>query len=347
SIIPIGVSLMREHLSPHRAATGVALMSGTMGIGSATGLPLSGVLTKFGGLGAIFWASAVASAIFFALTFAVVPRHGSRTGGAFDAVGTVLFTISLTALLLFISKGGEWGVSSPTTLTTLGVAIVAFSIWIRHQFVTSSPLVDLRSSLSRPILTTNVASFFISVGMFSNYLLTIQEARAPVESEIGLGLSGLAGGAILIPSAVAMIVLSPVAARVLVRFGGKTGLVGGAVVILLAYAFRLVVPGTLLTVVAGTLAIGIGTTFAFAAMPTLIMDWVESEKAAAANGLNSLIRNLAGAVTTAAYGFLFVLAPWQADPTYLSRQGLLLGFAAVCACSLIGIGVALSLPRSP
>src|SRR5690625_673377 len=257
SIIPIGVSLMRELLSPHRAAGGIALMSGTMGIGSATGLPLSGVLTSLGGLGAIFWASAVASSIFLILTIFIIPSRGSRTGGTFDGVGTVLFTVSLTALLLLISKGGEWGLSSPT-LISFGICAVGFGIWFWHQFVATNPLVDLRASFSKPILTTNIASFFLSVGMFSNYLLTIQEARAPKESEIGLGLSGLAGGAILIPSAFAMIVLSPVAARVLVRFGGKVGLVGGGVVILISYTYRILSAGTLINVILGALVVGIG-----------------------------------------------------------------------------------------
>lgn len=345
AIVPIGVSLMRDLLSPKRAATGIALMSGTMGIGSAIGLPASGVLTEYGGLSAIFWASAVGALVFFILTLTLVPNSPIRTGGRFDVVGTLLFATALTAALLAISKGAEWGVASVPTVTVVLITVGGFALWVPHQLGAAEPLVQLRSSFSRPVLTTNVASFFVAVGMFANYLLTIQEARAPMETGIGLGMSGLTAGLLLIPSAVAMIALSPVAAHVLIRWGGRAGLVTGAVMILVAYTFRLFVNGGIAAVLIGTMLVGVGATFAFAAMPTLIMEAVPVNEAAAANGLNSLIRNLAGSVTTAAYGFLFVVASWDVDPTFLSQNGILTGFGAVAVCAGAGAIIAATLPR--
>lgn len=345
AIIPIGVSLMRDLLRPKRAATGIALMSGTMGIGSAIGLPISGILTELWGLSGIFWVSAVAALVFFALTITVVPGTAKHSGGRFDLVGALLFTIALSALLLLISKGAVWGFSSVPVILLGGIAVVGFASWIPHQLATRQPVVHLRSSLTRPVLTTNAATFFVAIGMFANYLLTIQEARAPEATGIGLGMPALTSGLLLIPSALTMVILAPLAARVLVRFGGRAGLILGAGLILAAYTFRLLVHGGIVAVLIGTMLVGLGTTFAFAAMPTLIMDSVPAGEEAAANGLNSLIRNLAGAVITAAYGLLFVVAAWGPNPDYLSEKGILVAFGAVAACAGVGMIIAMTLPR--
>lgn len=45
ALIAVGISILRDKLPPERIGTAVALMSATMGIGSALGLPLAGVLS--------------------------------------------------------------------------------------------------------------------------------------------------------------------------------------------------------------------------------------------------------------------------------------------------------------
>ncbi len=41
-IPPVGISIMRDELPKEKVASATALMSATLGIGSALGLPLSG-----------------------------------------------------------------------------------------------------------------------------------------------------------------------------------------------------------------------------------------------------------------------------------------------------------------
>lgn len=347
AIIPIGISIMRDLLSPTYATTGMALMSGTLGIGSAIGLPISGVLLEFGGLPAIFWLSAAAATIFLVLVVRVIPRGVEGGGGRFDLVGTALFTLSLSALLLVISKGAEWGMTHPLTLTSAAVTVVGLTIWVPHQLRIREPLLDVRSTLSRRVLTTNIATFFIASGLFATHLLTIQEARAPLATGMGLGMSTLLAGLALVPYSLTQVILAPVSARLLIRFGARAGLILGAAMIMVAYVFRYFFHGSLTLVLVGTMMVGVGSAFGFSAMPLLIMDAVPAAAAAAANGLNSLIRNLAGSVTTAAYGLLFILAPWNTDPAFLSEGGLKAAFLVVAAAAAAGMVIAATLPRRP
>ena len=50
ALIPIGISIMRDELPKEKVGSAVALMSATLGIGAALGLPLSGVDLREPGL---------------------------------------------------------------------------------------------------------------------------------------------------------------------------------------------------------------------------------------------------------------------------------------------------------
>ncbi|MCH6231648.1 MFS transporter [Microbacterium sp. CFH 31415] len=347
SIVPIGISLMRDSMSRDRAVGGIALMSGTVGIGSALGLPLSGVLGSVGGLAAIFFFSAGAAALFVPLVWRIVPESPVLERERFDLTGALLLSAGLTALLLAISKGFVWGWTSPPILGCALVFVVAIAAWIPLQLRSPSPIVDLRTSLRRQVLLTNVAALFVTFGMFANHLLTTHEARAPIESGAGLGLPTILGGLTMLPSALAMVGLTPVAARMLRRRGGRETLMLGSAIITLAFVFRLLVHDGVVAVVLGAFLVGIGTAFAFAAMPTLISDAVPRDELAAANGLNSLVRSLSGAVTSSLFAMVIASMPWPGSPEFISGDGLAVAFAVTAAATAVGTAIAFFLPRPP
>ncbi|MFD4422904.1 MFS transporter [Agromyces sp. NPDC058484] len=345
AIVPIGVSLLRGLTSRERSNVGIALMSGTLGIGSALGLPLSGVLVTWGGLAALFWFSAAAGAIFVALVAMVVSEVPSRKGGRFDLVGSVLLGVALTCVLLVVSKIVVWGAWSPGIIVLVVTALLAFAVWFPFELRHPNPVIDVRTSLRRPVLQTNVASFFAAFGMFANHLLTMQEARA--SEGAGLALPVLGAGLILVPSAVAMVALAPVAGALLNRLGGRVTLALGTATITAAFVFRLLVHDGIVAVVIGALIVGVGTAFAFAAMPSLIMDAVPEHEAASANGVNSLTRSLSGAMASAVFAFLIAALPVQPGGDFLSEQGFMIAFGLTAAFGAVGTVLALTLPERP
>src|SRR4051812_6751108 len=125
ALIPIGISIMRDELPREKVGSAVALMSATLGIGSAMGLPLSGIIYQHLGWHAIFWTSAAAGMALIVAVLAVVRESAIRTGGRFDYVGAILLSVALTSLLLAISKGTDWGwTSEPTIVLLLAAAVV-------------------------------------------------------------------------------------------------------------------------------------------------------------------------------------------------------------------------------
>lgn len=340
AVVPIGIALMSSSVS-HRAATfGIALMSGTLGIGSALGLAIAGPLVAWGGLALIFWVSAAIGSAFFLLILLCVRESATATSGRFDFVGAALLTIGLSSLLLALSQGTQWGWTSTPTVGMAVTALVAIASWMLWEIRHPNPLVDVRVATSARILTINLASFVATFGMYANHLLTTQEALAPPSIEYGLGATGSTVGLYLLPSAIVMILLSPLSARVILRFGGRASLMLGATIMSLAFLLRLLAHSDPMMVMIGSGLVGVGVAFAFAAMPALITASVPSTQIAAANGVNSVVRTFSGAVAAALFALVIAALPSPVDDAYLSHTALLLSFGTAALCGLATVLIA-------
>ncbi|GIM64919.1 hypothetical protein Pve01_84590 [Planomonospora venezuelensis] len=245
ALIPIGISMMRDELPPERIGGAVALMSATLGIGGAVGLPLSGVIYDAFGWQAVFWGSVVMAAVMLVLVLAVVPESGVRTPGRFDWPGAILMSLALTSLLLGISKGGTWGWTSQWTLLSFTLSFLLFALWAPWELRTGEPLVDLRTSTRRPVLLTNIASLLAGFAMFANLLVATQQLQIPVETGVGFGLDVTQAGLAMLPGGVLMVLMAPVSASITRRFGARITLVAGLVITGFGYVVRVLLDATL------------------------------------------------------------------------------------------------------
>lgn len=347
SIIPIGISLLREQLPPGRASSAVALMSATLGIGSAAGLLLSGLLSQNLGISSLFWLSAIAGTAAGLGIVLGVRESATRTGGRFDFVGAVLLTFALACILLAISKGSVWGWTSQELLSFAAAGIVALIVWVPLQLRHPNAVVDLKTSFRRPVLQTNLATFFATTGMFGNHLLTVHEAQAPVGTGAGLALSPLSAGLTMIPAAVAVAALAPVAGLLLNRLGGRPVLALGSLIMSLSFVYRLLAPDDLASVVVGATFVGVGTALSFAAMPTLVMSYVAPTETASANGINSLIRAFSGATVSTVFALLIsVFSVNSGGVEFLNDTGFAIAFSVIVLSCCLGALLAIMLPAA-
>jgi MFS family permease len=300
ALIPVGISIMRDELPKEKMGSAVALMSATLGIGSAMGLPLAGLLYEGLGWESIFWVSGAAGTLLLAAVVLVVPESKVRTPGRFDYLGAVVLSAALAALLLAISKGGSWGWSSEPVLLLFLASAILLAVWVPYELKVSQPMVDLRTSGRRPVLLTNLASLLVGFAMFANMLLTTQQLQLPASTGYGFQLSVIAAGLCMVPSGLAMVVFAPVSGGIIRRFGGKSALIAGAAVMVAGYMARVFFWDSIASVIIGSTVVSIGTAIAYAAMPTLIMGAVPITETASANGLNSLVRSIGTSTSSAA-----------------------------------------------
>lgn len=345
--IPIGISLLREQLPSNRVGSAVALMSATMGMGSALGMPLSGVLHDALGWQSVFWFSAAAGAALGVGVLVCVSESSIRTHERFDVLGAALFSIPLTCGLLALSMGARWGASVAIGLSVCCVGVLA--AWIAWELRIRAPFVDLRTMSRRPIVVTNTASFLTTMAMLVNMLVTTQQVQAPHAGGLGLGETITAAGLVMLPAGIAMILLSPLSGALLNRFGGKPVLIAGGLTMAAALLVRAWWDAGILELTIGSTLVGVGTALSYAAAPTLIMASTPVTETAAANGLNSMVRYLGTAVASALIAFIAsVMSVEVAGQAVLTRDAVHLALYVAAAASALAAILALLLPtRAP
>lgn len=352
-VIPLGISVLRAALPADRVGSAMAMVSASLGVGGALGLPLSAVIAEHSSWHVLFWCAAglgLSSGVLFATMVPdIVP---SSSMGKFDALGAAGLATALLLLLLPISKGSTWGWTSPLTLGLLIGSIAVFAAFGWWQYRAPTPLVDMRTTLKKPVLLTNLSSVAIGYGMFGTSLIGPQILQMPTTIGHGLGQSMVMAGLWMAPGGLAMMATSPIAGKVIAARGARFSLVLGAVIIAAGY-----LGGTqLLGSPAGVLLFGVvcstGVGFAFAALPTLINSAVPVSETAAANGINSLARSLgtstSSAVTGAVLAQMTISVAGHAFPTLAAFQtAMLIAGGAAIVSALLAVMIPASVPTPP
>ncbi|WP_428949944.1 MFS transporter [Streptomyces sp. cg35] len=345
-MVPLGIALLRDVVPAEKLSGSIALVSASMGIGGAIGLPIAAAVAQYANWRVLFWGSAVLALIVSVMIFAIVPDvPAGAKGQRFDAPGAVGLAIGLVSLLLAISKGADWGWISGTTLGLFAVAVVALFAWGLYELRTREPLVDLRTTARPRVLFTNAASILIGVGMYSFMLIAPQLLQFPKATGYGLGQSMLAAGLWIAPGGIMMMLISPLGGRLINARGPKTALICGALVIAVGYGVALPLMGTAWGIMLAGIVINSGVALAYGAMPALIMSSVPLSETAAANGFNTLMRSLGTTIGSAVIGVVLAqMTISMGGFTFASENGFRTGLMIGCGVALVSAAVATLIP---
>ncbi|TCK25957.1 MFS transporter [Pseudonocardia endophytica] len=347
-VIPLGISLMRDALPPEKLGSATALMSASLGVGGALGLPLAALVAQYADWHWLFWGSGALGAMVFVAVLAIVPESPQRTGGRFDVLGALLLAVALVCLLLAVSKGGTWGWGSPTTLGLFGgfvVALVLFGLWeVRNR----EPLVDLRVTRRRQVLLTNIASIVMGFSMFAMSLVFPQLLQLPLATGYGLGQSIVVAGLVLAPGGLCMIAMSPLSARISAASGPRTTLMIGAAVVAVGYVVGALFHSAIWQLVVSAIVISSGIGLAYGAMPSLVMAAVPVTQTAAANSLNNLMRAIGTSTASAVAGVLLAqLTTRAAGVTVPSENAFLIVMVLGAGAAVVAVVITAFIPRRP
>ncbi|MFF9487077.1 MFS transporter [Streptomyces sp. NPDC014676] len=347
-VIPLGISILRDELPAERLGSATAMISASLGVGGALGLPAAALIADNFDWHALFWTSAALGVVALLLVVVLVPESKVRTGGRFDLAGAAGMATGLVCLLLAISKGADWGWGSGTTLGLFAAAVVVLLAWGFFELRVDQPLVDLRTAARPQVLITNLASVAIGFGMFSMSLVIPQLLQLPERTGYGLGQSLLAAGLVMAPSGLVMMALAPVSALVSRAKGPKVTLMIGALIVAAGYGLNVLLMSEVWHFVLASCVIGAGIGFTYGAMPALIMGAVPASETGAANSLNTLMRSIGTSVASAVAGVVLAQMTTRFGSYALPGED---GFRTVLAlgagAALIGFAIAAFIPRRP
>jgi MFS family permease len=346
-VIPLGISILRDVLPPQRLGSGIALVSATLGVGGALGLPLSAVVAENFDWHALFWVASGIAVLAFAGCALFVPPDARRTPGRIDIVGITGLTVGLVGALIAVSRGGDWGWVDARTLAFLIGGIAVLLVWGVFESRVANPLVDLRVSASRPVLLTNLASVAMGFALFASNVVLPQLLTLPPQTGTGLGLSLTMAALVIAPSGLAMMAVSPVAGRIGGRWGAKRLLIVGGVILAFAYGIALLFHTEVWHILVVSVVLGAGVGLGYAAMPALVMQAVPVHETGSANGLNALMRSLGTTVAAAVTGAVLARSvTTTGGVTGPDESGFVLALALAFVAAAVSVVIAVFIPRA-
>ncbi|MGQ4386867.1 MFS transporter [Streptomyces sp. SAS_270] len=344
--IPLGIGLMRDMLPREKLGSAMALMSSSIGVGGGLALPLAALVAQHTSWHALFYGSAGLGVISITLTLLFVPESPMRAEGTFDGLGALGLSAGLVLLLLPITKGSDWGWSSGTTLGLFGAAVAVLLLWGVMELRVKAPLVDLRTTARPAVLFTNLASIMVGVSFYVVSLVLPQLLQLPSATGYGLGQSMVVAGLCVAPLGLTMMFTAPVYARISAKYGPKTTLILGMLIIAIGYGAGLGLMSAAWQTIVISVVLGAGIGLAYSSLPALIVGAVPASETGAANGLNTLMRSIGTSVSSAVIGMVLAnTANHVGGVAIPTMHGFRVSFLIATGAVALGLLFAIFLPK--
>ncbi|MDQ0990593.1 MFS transporter [Streptomyces sp. V3I7] len=343
--IPLGIGLMRDMLPRERLGSAMALMSSSIGVGGGLALPAAALVAQHADWHVLFYGAAGLGALAIALTLLVVPESRTRAKGSFDLLGAIGLSAGLVLFLLPITKGSDWGWTSPTTLGLFGAAAAVLLLWGVLELRLKAPLVDLRTTARPAVLFTNLASIMVGVAFYVVSLVLPQLLQLPKATGYGLGQSMVVSGLLVAPLGLTMMFTAPVYARLSAKYGPKVTLIIGMLIIGVGYGAGLGLMSAAWQSLVIAVVLGAGIGLAYSSLPALIVGAVPASETGAANGLNTLMRSIGTSVSSAVIGMVLANTANNVGGVAVpTMHGFRVSFLIATGAVALGLLMALLLP---
>ena len=218
TILACGLSLLSVANSGDAQLRAVSLWGAAAAVGAAAGPLLGGFLVEVSGWQGLFWVDAGVAALCMALTavFVSESRDPDRPR-SIDIAGTLLVALTLTPLVLAMSKGSDWGWVSTATIGCLLLAAASGVAFVAVERRVAVPLLDLALLRNRVLVGATIA-ILIGAGTINAlmYLVSIY-----FQSPETLDLSPLQAGLATLPATAGLVAVAPFVPRLAKRFGGR------------------------------------------------------------------------------------------------------------------------------
>lgn len=336
-LLPVTMTIARSHLQPAVATRTIATLSVTATIGVGLGYPVTSVIAQYFDYHSAFWFAAVLIGSTLLLAARVLPDTETKRHRDFDLIGAVILTLALAGILSLLGEGQVWGWTSTRSLT-LGIGGAALlTVWCFYELRRHDPLVNLRQSAHRAVITSDVSGFLISVSMYLFMPVVVEYVQVPRTGGFGFGSSILTSGLLLVPLSVGTFTASRFVPLLVRHFNARLTVPLGALLFAVAALTFSHEHHSLWEAFVAMGIAGLGGGLTFAAMPGYIVRVTPEEDTGAALGFYQLLRSIGLSIGSASAGA--ILAHFTVAGASLPAEAGFLTALNIAAAVLVSTAV--------
>jgi EmrB/QacA subfamily drug resistance transporter len=298
---PVAMSIITQVFTDRmERARAVGVWGAVVGISTAIGPIVGGLLIDSLGWHAVFWINLPICALAIVLTAIFVPESKSATVRGVDPVGQVLAMVFVFALVFGLIEGPGAGWGSARIIAIFAVSAAALAGFLGYEHRHPSPFIDLRFFRSVPFSAATATAVFAFAAMGSFLFLCslyLQNVRHYTAVHTGL---------LYLAMAVGMLVFSPVSGRLVGLFGTRPSLlVSGSLMAVAAGLLTQLRADTPVWALVGAFAIfGVGVGMVNAPITTSAVGGMPIDRAGAASAVASTSRQVGVSLGVALSGSL-------------------------------------------
>lgn len=300
AIPPSTLSLIRSTFGDEKErARAIGIWAGMSAIGLAVGPILGGlILNSTEAWGWIFYINVPIVILGQIMIRRSVEESKDPAAAPIDVPGALLSLAGLIALFFGLIEGPVRGWGSAPVIGAFVLAAVLLTWFIRYELRAEFPELDPRLFLSAPFTSGMLAitvAFLALMGLVYELTLYLQTVR---------DYSPLKAGVALVPFAVALLIVAPLAPKIAERRGDRRTVMAGMAVLaagLLAF-LAANTDSSYLVVLVGLVLAGAGVSLVQPPASAAMMSSVSADKAGMASGTNAAIRQIGASFGIAVMG---------------------------------------------
>jgi EmrB/QacA subfamily drug resistance transporter len=215
-VLPVAtMTLLFQIVPPARIGTAMGMYGLGVVVAPAIGPTLGGALVEYVDWRLIFIINVPIGILGTIAAVMIFPQIKPTTWPRLDLLGFITIAYAMFALLLAFSEGEDWGWTGYRVLGLFVTAALSLGLFVIIENEVDNPLVNLAVFRSFPFCLSLVLLSITITGLFSGlYFL-------PQFLQVVQGLQELDSGLVMLPAALVMVVLMPVAGRIFDLIGPR------------------------------------------------------------------------------------------------------------------------------
>ena len=237
-LMPLVMTVLMWTFPIDRRGTAMGVFGIVIAFAPAAGPTVAGIIIDQANWHVMFWIIAVLCAAVIVFAAAALERGGKTNKDVkLDVVSVALSTLGFGGLLYGLSAIGSYGVTADSAGGVI-IGVIALAFFFRRQLRMEQPMLQVRVLTNRKFLISTIIVMLVQGALLAGGILI------PILLQSYMGFSATTSGLVLLPGAIIMGAMGPVAGRLFDKHGPRVlAVIGTGVLALTTATFMFMGPG--------------------------------------------------------------------------------------------------------